>query len=502
MSEKLHGLFQPPEPPALENVQAEQGILASILLRNADFDAVAEILRPEHFSAPYRGEIFRICGDAIRRGRPADAVTLRSAFQANEAIAAYGPQKALTEILTGMMAAPHSLLRGYAAEIVDMATRRGVRALANSVLWGTNEAEDDSASTIISRMQDQLQSLAVGADGTRQAKTAASATDALLAEAEASWKAGNYLSGLDCGYEELNRRLRGFRPGAMYVIAGRPGMGKSALGIGIAVRMAIAEGRGLYWSGEMTGEELMGRVVSAGCGLTLDTVLTGMYDGPNGPEPVSGTSMQRIVAAGMEAKKRIPLVIDDREGLNVQQIAVRARRMSREAEGLAFIVIDYIGLLRGSDAVRRSGNRVNEVTEISGEIARMARELKVPVIALSQLNRQSENREDRRPAMSDIRESGAIEQDARCILGLYREEYALQSRIGIDGSVVRNTNESDAAYQKRAAEFDANLERSRGKGEVLILKNRGGKGGIVNMWFDGPTTWFRDQREDERGRAW
>jgi len=501
VNENLHGLFQPPEPPALENVQAEQGILASILLRNADFDAVAEILRPEHFSAKYRGEIYRICGDAIRNGRFADPVTLRSAFQANDAIVEYGPQKAITEILTGMMAAPHSLLRNYAAEIVDMATRRGVRAIATGVLWGANEFEDDTATVIISRMQDQLQALAAGSDGTRQAKTASVATDTLLADTEASWKAGNYLSGLDCGYKTLNERLRGFRAGAMYVIAGRPGMGKSALGIGIAARMAIAEGRGLYWSGEMPAEELMGRVVAARCGLTLDTVLTGMFDGPNGPEPVSGTTMQRIVSAGMEAK-RIPLVIDDREGLSVQQIAIRARRMSREPEGLKFIVVDYIGLLRGSDAVRRSGNRVNEVTEISGEIARMARELKVPVIALSQLNRQSENREDRRPAMSDIRESGAIEQDARCILGLYREEYALQSRIGVDGSVVRNTNESDAAYQKRATEFDANLERSRGKGEVLILKNRGGKGGIVDMWFDGPTTWFRDQREDEKGKAW
>ncbi len=244
MSENLHGLLQPPQPPVLENVMAEQGILASILLRNADFDVVAEILRPEHFSARYRGEIYRICGDAIRNGRFADPVTLRSAFQANDAIAEYGPQKAITEILTGMMAAPHSLLRNYAGEIVDMAARRGIRAIANNVLWGTNEFEDDTAPAIISRLQDRLQALAAGSDGTRQAKTASTATDTLLADTEASWKAGSYLSGLDCGYETLNKRIRGFRAGAMYVIAGRPGMGKSALGIGIAVRMAIAEGRG------------------------------------------------------------------------------------------------------------------------------------------------------------------------------------------------------------------------------------------------------------------
>lgn len=501
MSENLHQLLQPPALPVLANVQAESAVLASILLRNASYDAVSETLRPEHFSAAYRGEMFRICGEAILKGKPADPVTLRSAFCANELIAEYGAQKAVEETLLGMTMVPQSLLRSYAAEIVDLAAQRELQRMGQDLLWGKVEGEDDNAASIIIRLQDRLQGMALGVDGSRKAKTSAQATDELLAETEASWKAGNFLSGHDCGYKLLNERLRGFRPGGMYVIAARPGMGKSSLGLGIAVRMALAEGRGLFWSGEMPAEELMGRAISAKCGLSLNTVLTGMIEGPDGPERVSTPTMHRIVNAGMAAR-RIPLVIDDREGLSVQQIAVRARRMSREPEGLAFVVIDYIGLLRGSDAVRRSGNRVAEVTEISGEIARMARELKVPVIALSQLNRQSENREDRRPGMADIRDSGAIEQDARCILAIYREEDALKSRIGADGQVVRNAKESEQAYQKRANDFDAALERSRGKGEVIILKNRGGKGGIVNMWFDGPTTWFRDFSEDEKGQAW
>jgi len=503
MSADLHGLrdlcttyLRP-----LESVQAENAVLSSILLRNADYDAIAEILRPEHFSALHRGEMYRLIGNAIQGGRRVDPVTMREVFSSNEAVAAYGVQKAVLEAMNNGIPCPHTLLRSYANELVDLAMRRSLRSMAQKVLNAENETEDDTASAIISRLQEQLQGLSAGVDGTRQAKTSAQATDDLLAETEASWKAGNFLSGHDCGYHLLNERLRGFRPGGMYVIAARPGMGKSSLGLGIAVRMALAEGRGLFWSGEMPAEELMGRAISAKCGLSLNTVLTGMIEGAAGPERVSTPTMHRIVNAGMAAR-RIPLVIDDREGLSVQQIAVRARRMSREPEGLAFVVIDYIGLLRGSDAVRRSGNRVAEVTEISGEIARMARELKVPVIALSQLNRQSENREDRRPGMADIRDSGAIEQDARCILAIYREEDALKSRIGADGQVVRNANESEQAYQKRANDFDAALERSRGKGEIIILKNRGGKGGIVNMWFDGPTTWFRDFSEDEKGPAW
>ncbi|GFE96557.1 DnaB-like helicase C-terminal domain-containing protein [Gluconobacter sp. Gdi] len=503
MSADLHGLqdlcttyLRP-----LESIQAENAVLSSILLRNPDFDAIAEILRPEHFSALHRGEMYRLIGNAIQAGRRVDPVTMREAFSSNEALAAYGAQKAVLEAMNNGIPCPHALLRSYANEIVDLAMRRSLRSMARKVLNAENETEDDNASAIISRLQEQLQGLSAGVDGTRQAKTASQASHEVIGDLEVSWKAGTFLSGLDCGYAELNKRLRGLRPGGMYVLAGRPAMGKSSLALGIAVRMALQEGRGLYWSGEMDSKELMARAISAKCGLPLQTVLTGMIEGDNQPEKVSRHTLERIISAGMAARK-IPLVIDDREGLSVQQIAIRARRMAREPDGLKFVVIDYIGLLRGSDAVRRSGNRVAEVTEISGEIARMARELKVPVIALSQLNRQSENREDRRPGMADIRDSGAIEQDARCILAVYREEAALRLRLGHDGQVVRNLNEGEQAYQKRAVEFEAALERSQGKGEVLILKNRGGTGGVIDMWFDGPATWFRDFSEDEKGLAW
>lgn len=502
MSGNLHGTLQPPELPPLDNHRAEVSIVGTVLLNNSAFDAVAESLKPDHFSLPHLGEMFRICGEMIGAGKLADPATTRNAFRANDAIIAYGPDKAVVEVLTkGLAPLPAPVLQSYAREVADLFARRSIRQMAQAALWGGNEYEGDDASQIISRMQETLQGLSQGVDTGRKPKTAGEAAADLLRETEESWRSGSYLSGMDCGYETLNARIRGFRAGAMYVIAGRPGMGKTALGLGVAVRMALASGRGLFWSGEMSAEELMGRVVSAKCGLTLDTVLTGMIDGRNGPEPVSDKTMARIVAAGMDAR-RIPLLIDDREGLTIQQIASRARRMKREKEGLNFVVIDYLGLVRQSDVFVRTGNRVGGMAEISAQIACMARELKVPVIALSQLNRQSEGREDRRPTMSDLAQSGAIEQDARCIIGLYREEYALLSRIGEDGHVVRNANESDVAYEKRAAEFDAALERSRGKGEAIILKNRGGKSGIVPMWFEGPAAWFRDIVEDERGEAW
>ncbi|MCE2578077.1 DnaB-like helicase C-terminal domain-containing protein [Komagataeibacter sp. FNDCR1] len=348
---------------------------------------------------------------------------------------------------------------------------------------------------------EHLEALSKGSDASRPTVTAFTAGQALMEETNAHWQEGRFLSGLDTGFTGLNNRIRGFRPGAMYVVAARPSIGKSGFALSLAVRMARLNGRGLFWSGEMSAEELMGRAIAAKVRMPLDMVLTGMDDREDQPTRISERDMARMVDASI-ALKEIPLSIDDREGITVAQLLARARQMKRAKAGLQFIMVDYMGLLRGSTAARRSGNRTLEMTEISGDLARMARELKVPVIALSQLNRQSENREDRRPVLSDLRDSGAIEQDARCVMALYREEYVLRTRMGTDGQPVRNTNESDVTYEKRRVEFLDALDRSRGKAEVIVLKNRGGRTGIVDMLFDGPCTWFRDVNDGERSEAW
>jgi len=304
------------------------------------------------------------------------------------------------------------------------------------------------------------------------------------------------------GYQGLSDLLSGLKPGGVYVVAARPRVGKSSLMLGLAMRAAQTSGRGLIWSGEMSTEELMSKAVAGKTGLPVDVVMTGHWKFPNGERrPVSREDMDRIVSAGMAAHD-IPMMVDDREGATVQQILTRAPRMKRQKQGLAFIALDYLQLMEASAAVKRSGNRTAEVTEISRDVARMARELNVPVIALSQLNRQSENREDRRPSLADIRDSGAIEQDARGVMALYREEMALRLLVGADGQVSRNSGESDAAYEKRAAEMTERLAKSAGTAEVIVLKNRGGRTGIVGMQFDGPSTWFRGDDERQNSAAW
>lgn len=495
MSESI---FLPPKR-SLDTFEAECSVLAGVLLNSTMFELVEDILTPEAFTSEAIGELYRIARDRVRTGRPCDPITIRSEAETNPKTAEFWKASAAS-ILTAFVGKP--VMRGYAQAIADAALLRSLKDEAETLILDVTHAGDKPGAVLVEELQERLERLALTGDTERQMKTSASAIDAMLEATEASWKAGNALSGIDTGYQGLNDLLSGLRPGGVYVVAARPGVGKSSLMLGLAMRAAQTSGRVLIWSGEMSAEELMSKAVAGKTGLPVDVVMTGHWKFPNGERrPVSREDMDRIVSAGMAARD-IPMMVDDREGATVQQILTRARRMKRQKQGLAFIALDYLQLMEASSAVKRSGNRTAEVTEISRDVARMARELNVPVIALSQLNRQSENREDRRPSLADIRDSGAIEQDARCVMALYREEMALRLRVGADGQVSRNSGESDAAYEKRAAEVTERLAKSAGTAEVIVLKNRGGRTGIVGMQFDGPSTWFRGDDERQSDPAW
>ncbi|GAB6854436.1 replicative DNA helicase [Asaia astilbis] len=495
MSESI---FLPPKR-SLDTFDAECSVLAGILISSSNMELVDDILNPEAFTNEAVGELYRIARERIRAGRPCDPITIRGEAETNPKTAEFWKASAAS-ILTTFVGKP--VMRGYARAIADAALLRSLKDEAETLILDVTHAGDKTGAVLVEELQERLERLALTGDTERQMKTSATAIDAMLEATEAAWKAGNALSGIDTGYQGLNDLLSGLRPGGVYVVAARPGVGKSSLMLGLAMRAAQTSGRGLIWSGEMSAEELMSKAIAGKTGLPVDVVMTGHWKFANGERrPVSREEMDRIVSAGMAARD-IPMMVDDREGATVQQILTRARRMKRQKQGLAFIALDYLQLMEASSAVKRSGNRTAEVTEISRDVARMARELNVPVIALSQLNRQSENREDRRPSLADIRDSGAIEQDARCVMALYREEMALRLRVGADGQVSRNSGESDAAYEKRAAEVTERLAKSAGMAEVIVLKNRGGRTGIVGMQFDGPSTWFRGDDERQSDPAW
>ncbi|GAN88037.1 AAA family ATPase [Komagataeibacter intermedius] len=495
MAEVLH--FEPKVQDVPTNALAEACVIGSILLNNAAYDSVADVVKPAHFYHTDMAEMFRLVQGEITSGRQVSPVTIAPQIRSSEYLGAEWQAKNLPRIIS---AADVRMAREAARSVAACWVKRSIQTYADEMRARAASSEA-TADDILTEALEHLEALSKGTDASRPTVTAFAAGQTLMEETNSHWQAGQFLSGLDTGFAELNNRIRGFRPGAMYVVAARPGIGKSGLALSLAVRMARLNGRGLFWSGEMSAEELMGRVIAARVRMPLDMVLTGMNDRAGQPERISQHDMTRMVEASM-ALKEIPLSIDDREGITVPQLLARARQLKRSKRGLKFVVVDYMGLMRGSTVARRSGNRTLEMTEISGDLARMARELKVPVIALSQLNRQSENREDRRPVLSDLRDSGAIEQDARCVMALYREEHVLQTRMGTDGQPVRNTNETDVMYEKRRVAFLDALDRSRGKAEIIVLKNRGGRTGIVDMLFDGPTTWFRDVGAGERSEAW
>lgn len=495
MSESI---FLPPKR-SLDTFEAECSLVAGVLLNSGSLELVDDLLTPGAFTSEALGEIYRIARDRIQSGKACDFITIRGEAETNPKTAEFWKASA-SKLATAFVGKP--VMRGYAQAIADTALLRSLKEEGESLILDVVHSGEKTGAVLVEELQERIERLALTGDTERPMKTSANAIDMLLEATEAAWKAGNALSGIDTGYEGLNGLLSGLKPGGVYVIAARPGVGKSSLMLGIAMRAAQRNGRGLIWSGEMSAEELMSKAIAGKVGMPVDAVMTGHWKFADGERrPLSREDMERIVSAGMAARD-IPLMVDDREGATVQQILTRARRMKRQKQGLAFIALDYLQLMEASAAVKRSGNRTAEVTEISRDVARMARELNVPVIALSQLNRQSENREDRRPSLSDIRDSGAIEQDARCVMALYREEMALRLRIGEDGDVSRNNGESDAAYQKRSGEVLDRLRRVTGLAEVIVLKNRGGRTGIVGMQFDGPSTWFRGSDERQNSAAW
>ncbi|MFT8444309.1 MAG: DnaB-like helicase C-terminal domain-containing protein [Acetobacter orientalis] len=489
--------LEPMAPIVPSNAYAERALVGSVMANAKAFDEIGSRISADMFAEEGLRAIWGVISQAHRKSGSCGMEVIAPS------IAALGPD--YTQMMAGLIAqypvCEWAMLGTYCAAVRESHARREIQRIAKEAEWNSGRA-DGTAEDALQQLVASAERIADGMDADRPAVSAGDAAMKLVQETEANWNAGNYMSGLRCGLEGLDIKLRGFRPGGMYVVAARPGAGKSALGLTLATRMAKQEGRGLVWSGEMKAEELMARAIAAKLHIPFDEVITGMWRDHTGCyHRISSEKMDRVVRASLDLRD-VPMEIDDREGITVAQLAARARRMKRQAAGLKFIVADYIGLMSASASVQRSGRRVEIVTEISGDLAKLARELDVPIIVLTQLNRENEKRDDRRPTLSDIRESGAIEQDARCVIGIYREEMSIRLKMGADGRPVRNANETDAAYMKRANELTALLEEVRGQAELIVLKNRGGTTGIVPALYDGPGTWFRDASEGERSTAW
>jgi len=472
---------------APHNIEAEQALLGAILVNNEALYRVTDFLEPQHFFEPIHQQIYEISRNLIRTGKLASPVTLKTFLAPDLNIAGLS----LSQYLARLAAEATTIINAvdYGRTVYDLAIRRDLIQIGEEMVNVAFDAPVDFAPRDqIEDAERRLYELAeTGRYGGGFQKFESALTKAVDMAAAAYQREGR-LSGLATGLKDLDTKMGGLQPSDLIIIAGRPGMGKTALATNIGYNVARAwqgdvraDGHidtvngGIvgFFSLEMSAEQLATRIIAEQTSIPSSTIRRG---------GIQELDFEKISNVAIELQ-HLPFFIDETGGLTVAQLAARARRLKRQ-KGLDLVVIDYIQLLQGSTRRALEG-RVQEVTEITTNLKALAKELNVPVVALSQLSRQVESRDDKRPQLSDLRESGSIEQDADVVLFVFREEYYLSNKEPRPGT------EEHAKWQLEMAAV-------HGTAEIIIGKQRHGPTGTVNLQFDAAVTRFDNLERDDR----
>src|SRR4051794_3198509 len=420
-----------PGPQSLpQNIEAEAALLGALMIDNRLVEDVQLKLRSVHFFEPLHGRIYEAILKLTDSNRVANPVTLRPLFESDESIKEVGGPAYLAQ-LTGSGAAVIGA-RDFAGQVHDLALLRALIGVGRDLVEGALDTSEDVAPLAqIERAESALYSVAEEGGAEGKAKSFAEATKEALEVAERALNNGGHLSGFTTGLESLNAKIGGLHKSDLMIVAGRPGMGKSALGTNIAFAAArrfirdaedgVEPGKSAgapvaLFSLEMSADQLATRILAEESGISSENLRMGK---------ISQQEFRHLARAAAELQS-LPLYIDDTPGLTIAALRTRARRLKRQ-KGIGIIIVDYLQLLQGTGR-NSNDNRVNEISEISRGLKQLAKELEVPVIGLSQLSRAVEQREDKRPQLSDLRESGSIEQDADIVLFIYREDYYLKAQ--------------------------------------------------------------------------
>ncbi|SDF60025.1 replicative DNA helicase [Limimonas halophila] len=474
------------------NYEAEQALLAAILANNQAYERVADFLRADHFADAVHGRIYAACAKLIDRGQIANAVTLKNVFERDNALQDVGGSQYLTDLQNAHVTAINA--EHYGRTIHDLHLRRQLIALGEDIV---NEAFDynlDSRATEqIEATEQKLFQLAETGQSEGDFKAFSTALTQAVTQAESAHRRQGQIAGVTTGLEDLDQLLGGLHNTDLIVLAGRPGMGKTALATNISFnaarrRVDRGENEGAvvgFFSLEMAAEQLATRILSEQSGIDSENIRRGK---------ISSEDFESVVQASHELST-LPFYIDDTPAISVGQVRQRARRLKRQ-HNLGMIVVDYLQLMQPT-AGSKPESRVQEISEITRGLKVIAKELDVPVLALSQLSRAVEQREDKRPQLADLRESGTIEQDADVVMFVYREEYYLAKQ-----EPAQRADESDEKLQERIDKWKQKMERAYGVAEAIVAKQRHGPTGQVKLAFDGGTTRFgnlaaEDQFPDE-----
>ena len=457
------------------NLEAEQGLLGALLVNNRAMEKVGDFLKSTHFFLPAHQRIFESLNTLIERGQSASPVTLKNYFEKDEDLRDVGGAEYLADLAANAMSVINAY--DYGKTIYELHLRRELVNLGEEVVNDAYEhnLETDAQATI-EKAESRLFTLAESGEVKGGFTTLRDSVVTAIEMAERAYKTEGHVTGVGVGLTDMDKKLGGLQKSDLLILAGRPSMGKTALATNMAFNAAkkYAQSGGKeggivgFFSLEMSADQLATRILADASGISGDAIRKGN---------IKQDDFRKFVEAS-QTLSQVPLYIDDTPALSIGAVRTRARRLKRQ-HGLDVLVIDYLQLLRGNGSKQGLDNRVQEVSEITRGLKAIAKELEIPVLALSQLSRQVENREDKRPQLSDLRESGSIEQDADVVMFVYREEYYLSRAEPEPGT------EKHMQWQER-------MDKAHNIGECIVAKARHGPIGTVQMYFNPDLTRFSD----------
>ncbi|MFN3353558.1 MAG: replicative DNA helicase [Brevundimonas sp.] len=467
------------------NLEAEQALLGCLMFDNGAFERLSDRLRGSHFYEPFHQRLYEAIEDHIRQGLLAEPTILMERFKQDPAFQEFGGLRYLADLVD--RAPPAANAPDYARVVYDLALRRELIRIGGDIIKEAPEPERPAIDQI-EQAEQSLYSLAETGKPSSGFVSFAEALKGAVQMAGEAYQREGKLAGLATHLDDLDQKLGGLYPSDLLILAGRPSMGKTALATNIAFNIArnyryeitpegrktVSGGVVAFYSLEMSAEQLAMRILADASGVSSDRLRKGEID---------AADYGKVRDAAIEIGES-PLFIDATGGLSISKLAARARRLKRAEHGLDVIIVDYLQLVTTGDSGGQK-NRVQEISEITGGLKALAKELNVPIIALSQLSRQVEAREDKRPQLSDLRESGSIEQDADVVMFVYRESYYLGRTEPKEGT------EEHLKWQE-------DMDRLRHQAEVVIGKQRHGPIGIVKLSFDEDTTRFGNLARDGR----
>ena len=461
----------------LHNIEAEQALLGALILDNSVIDNVPDTFYSYHFAAELHSKIYDSICKIRDSGSVADPITITSYLKSEDVFQKADGQKYLLDLIDSVISLTN--IADYAKIIYDLYLRRQIIEIGDKTI---NKAQSldisESANDIIESAEKELYDLATGVSGKGRMVIFSDALAESIEMAAEAFKRDSKIVGVTSGFRLMDKWLGGLHNSDLMVLAGRPSMGKTAFATNIAFNAAKAklnnmeEGSGVvFFSLEMSAEQLATRILASESGISSDSIRRG---------EIPKDSFNKFVTISQELEK-LDLYVDDTPNITVGQIRNRSRKLKRQ-KNIGLIVIDYLQLIEVGGTRRGSDNRVQEISEITRALKGLAKELNVPVLALSQLSRAVEQRDDKKPQLSDLRESGSIEQDADVVMFVFREEYYKARKEPAEGTIEHD-------------KWQLEMEKIYNRAEIIIAKQRHGPIGTVKLFFDGRLTKFGNLME-------